>query len=148
MKNLSDEDVIKIINEKEFSKLDEMFFWKHGLAIRCNKGKKDTKGDGFNLDIGDRNYKEYATALFASIDFAQAYILSDKGKLKDYCLLMMKDCAVSSKEKYTYKEYYTLFKCSKLGPKTTTIKIFSMDEKPMILARKVINKILKLINSQ
>ena len=62
------------------------------MAIRCNSGAEYSGGAGYNLDCDDyRNSVEYATALYASICFAQDTRSSD---LSTYRLLLLVNCSL------------------------------------------------------
>lgn len=119
---------------------------KNDMAIRCNRGSVYSGGDGFNLSSDD--YKtsiQYATALYASICFAQDTIHDD---IEKYKLLLMKDCSLGSGETYTYKQgkdiYTTLPKCHGLGAEAQVVMEWSMNDSAIILARNVVLKVLSV----
>lgn len=135
----------RIITAKELVLLSPIVE-KNNLAIRCNHGCDYTGGDGFNLssDDYDSNVK-YATALYASVCFAQDTI---HDKIDEFRLLLMKDCALGHGETYKYKQggdtYLTFPKCHGLGGDAKVVSHWHMNDSAINLARNVVERILSM----
>lgn len=148
MSNLTEEQANRIITEIEFNAIRN-FINSNSLAIRCSKGRvysPDLGGDGYNLGI--YNYEEsikYATAIYASVCFAQDTISDD---VDDYYLLLMGDCSLSSSETYHYiegnKRYDTLLKCHGLGRDAKVLHYWSMNNRGINLSRRLVELLLTL----
>lgn len=145
MSYLSKEEAERIISATEFETIKSIIE-KNELAIRCNKGDRYAGGDGFNIDADDySDYIKYATALYASICFMQETIHHG---IDDYCLLLLKNCALGHGETYTYRqgsERYTTFpKCHGLGSDATVTHSTSINNSAITLSRYVVNWVLSL----
>ncbi|MDP1898819.1 MAG: hypothetical protein Q8K43_13140, partial [Sulfurimicrobium sp.] len=113
---------------------------------RCNHGPVYTGGDGFNLSSDDYPSSiKYATALYASICFAQDTIHE---KIDEFRLLLMKDCALGHGETYIYRQgldtYTTFPKCHGLGGDAKEVSSWDMNDSAIHLARKVVEQVLSL----
>lgn len=152
MSYLTKEQVSRIITEIEFNVI-KSFVNKNNLAIRCSNGKEylpRVGGDGYNLGIynyGDST--KYATAIYASVCFAQDTILDD---INDYYLLLMGNCSLSSSKTYQYiegnKSYNTLPKCQGLGPEAIVLHYWSMNNSGINLSRKLIELLLSSLRKK
>lgn len=145
MNYLEKNEAERIITAEEFKIIGSIIELQR-LAIRCNNGKDYTGGDGFNLETDNYdNFIKYATALYASICFAQDTI---QEKIDEYFLLLMKDCALKTGETYTYrqgdKSYETLPKCHGLGGDATVVYCWNMNDSAITMSRRVVEQILSL----
>lgn len=145
MSYLSQAEADRIITQSELGQIGPIIS-SSSLALRCNLGSAYKGGDGYNLDTDDYDTNvKYATALYASICFSQDTITE---KIDDYRLLLMKDCAVSTGETYTYRQggdaYTTLPKCHGLGSTAEVVYAWNMNDSAIALARNVVEKILSL----
>ncbi|MEN9658106.1 MAG: hypothetical protein RL571_1571 [Pseudomonadota bacterium] len=143
MSQLNQAEANRIITSAELVQLGQIVEI-NNMAIRCNKGNIFSGGDGFNLSTDQYPSNiDYATALYASICFAQDTIHT---KLSDYSLLLLIKCALGSGETYNYQQgrdtYTTLPKCHGLGADTALLRDWSMDDSAIILSRKVVERIL------
>jgi hypothetical protein len=150
MSYLSQDEADRIITTQELARLGPIVE-NEDLAIRCNHGSKYTGGDGFNLESDNYNTNiKYATALYASICFAQDTIRPDIDgtKIDEYRLLLMEKCALSSGESYTYNQgseaYTTLPKCHGLGGDAEVVSSWSMNDSAITLSRQVVEQILSI----
>jgi hypothetical protein len=145
MSYLNQEQANRVVTTEELQRIQPIIE-ENSLAIRCNHGQNYIVGDGFNLDTSsyDTNIK-YATALYASVCFAQDTIHHG---IDEYFLLLMKDCALSSGETYTYRQgddiYITLPKCHGLGGEASVVRDWRINDSAITLARNVIERILAL----
>lgn len=145
MSYLSQDEADRIITTQELARLGPIVE-KEELAIRCNHGSKYTGGDGFNLESDNYNTNiKYATALYASVCFAQDTIHT---KIDEYRLLLMKKCSLSSGESYTYNQgseaYTTLPKCHGLGSDAEVVNSWNMNDSAITLSRQVVEQILSV----
>jgi hypothetical protein len=145
MSYLSQSQADRIITNKELAKLVPIVE-KQQLAIRCNEGHEYTKGDGYNLDGDDYATNiEYATALYATVCFSQDTI---QESIDDYSLLLLKKCALSKGDTYTYRQgsdsYTTLPKCHGLGGDAEVAKSWNMNDSAITLSRGVVEHILSM----
>lgn len=146
MSYLSQDEADRIITTQELARLGPIVE-KEELAIRCNHGSKYTGGDGFNLESDNYNTNiKYATALYASVCFAQDTIRTE---IDEYRLLLMKKCSLSSSgESYTYNQgseaYTTLSKCHGLGSDAEVVNSWNMNDSAITLSRQVVEQILSI----
>lgn len=145
MSYLSQDEADRIITAQELARLGPIVE-NEQLAIRCNHGSKYTGGDGFNLESDNYNTTiKYATALYASVCFAQDTIRTG---IDEYRLLLMGKCALSSGESYTYNQgseaYTTLPKCHGLGSDAEVVSSWNMNDSAITLSRQVVAQILSI----
>lgn len=145
MSYLGKNEADRIITDTELALLG-IIVEKNNLAIRCNRGCDYTGGDGFNLSSDDYDtHIKYATALYASVCFAQDTIHE---KIDEFRLLLMRDCALGSGETYKYKQgndtYTTLPKCHGLGGDAVVVSHWNMNDSAINLARNVVERILSM----
>lgn len=145
MSYLSQSQADRIITAEELTQLVSIVE-KQQLAIRCNEGQEYTKGDGYNLEGDDySNNIEYATALYATVCFSQDTIQEN---IDDYSLLLLKNCALSRGDTYTYRQggdsYTTLPKCHGLGSDVEVVNYWNMNDSAITLSRSVVEHILSL----
>lgn len=145
MSYLTKEQAERIISQSEFETIKPIIE-KNALAIRCNKGKEYSGGDGYNIDCDSySDYIKYATALYASICFMQDTIHEE---IDSYYLLLLKNCSLGHGETYTYRQgsdsYQTFPKCHGLGSDAEVTHTNSINNSAIHLSRYVVNWVLSL----